>query len=114
MMLAGLDAFLSEAFYDGLAKAGFPALLLAIAVWWFRGEQVRLVAKLDEMYQGRLADTQTMYGARITDLERRSEACEKDRDDMRKMIWNHLEGQAMDCKTCTHFNPKAPKPITTK
>lgn len=109
-MLAGMDAFLLESFYDGLLKAGFPAVLLAIAVWWFNGQTNKLVTKLETTVTSWQADVKTLYEKRITDLEKRSDACERDRDEMRKIIWSHLEQDAIVCKTCTHFNPSPPKP----
>lgn len=107
-----MEAFFLKAMADGLITAGFPAVLLAVAVWWFQRNQVILVAKLDTQHKERIEEMQKMYGARINDLEKRSDACEKDRDEMRKMIWDHLEGQAISCKSCASFNPKTPKPTT--
>jgi hypothetical protein len=104
-----MEAFFLKAMADGLWAAGFPAILLAVAVWWFQRNQVILVAKLDAQSQTRIDEMRTLYGDRIKDLEKRSDACERDRDDMRKIIWSHLEQDAVLCKTCTHFNPSLPK-----
>lgn len=98
-----------EALMKGLVQAGLPALLMALALWWFNSNQSKLVAKLDNTMSGWQSDVKALYDKRITDLEKRSDSCEKDRDEMRKVIWSHLEQDATLCKTCTYFNPSPPK-----
>ena len=106
-----MEAFFVDALMKGLVSAGLPALLMGFAVWVLNNNQSKLVAKLEQTISAWQADVKLLYGDRIKDLEKRSDSCEKDRDEMRKVIWNHLEDRATDCKMCTNFNPKVEKPI---
>jgi NAD-dependent SIR2 family protein deacetylase len=111
-----MEAFLIEALMKGLVSAGLPALLLAFAVFWQTKGQARSESKLEKVIDSWQTDVKALFTKRIDDLEKRSESCEKDRDDLRKIIWSHLEHDATLCKTCTHFNPSPQKTdaITTR
>lgn len=68
--------------WQSIASAGLPSLLMAVAVWWLKESNQKLLNELNKERSERLDSME----AHITD-------CDADRKELRTMLINHLARQ---------------------
>ena len=65
--------------WSSIARAGLPALLMALAVWWLQKTNRELVGALN-----------TERSERLDAMESHIENCDTDRRELRDMLLRHL------------------------
>jgi len=65
--------------WESIARAGLPALLMALAVWWLQKTNRELVGALN-----------SERSERLDAMEQHIVACDADRKELRNMLLRHL------------------------
>ena len=73
---------MEQAIWEQLATAGLPALLMALAVWYLKSSNDKLVAELHKEREERLDS----MAAELDRLRERSDACERDRLELHRQM----------------------------
>lgn len=80
--------------WEAIATAGFPAMLMALAVWWLQKSNRELVDALN-----------TERSERLDAMEKHIDECDLDRRELRNMLLRHLGASHETLSVQTQHQP---------